>query len=478
MKRKFRALWSRKLLVVVAMFLVLALTLAACGGAAEEPTEPTEAPSGGDEGQEEEPAPEGEAEGEGEAISLTFLTLDDADQLLALQDMIEAWKASDSRWANATVQINSVPFAQLFPTIEASVAAGADFDAFLADGPDIKHYAYNSAIIPLADFYSEDELQEWVPQSVEEGSYLGQFYAPPIMQSCSMMFYNTDMTDAAGLQPPQEVQGWTMAEAWDAWEKTTVDDTGDGTPDVWGLRWGQGTWWGDYEQGIPRRSAGERGSPTFEGVGPDGVSFVGYLDTPEAIDSYETYRAWHIGDRAVTPVEPIPDIFVGNQAAFMVSPDNRIGQINRLYPDGDFNYGVTGIPYFEDGAQLCHTGSWHFGVSPNTPNQEAAVSLVKFFAGSEGSSIWYDYVRQLPARFDLLNTLPEYNEYPQQLFSLGLQEIGEPRIQTPCYTEYQQLHAELLQNVSQGQDVDVEQLVTTTAQNMEQACARYAGWNE
>ncbi len=111
---------------------------------------------------------------------------------------------------------------------------------FLADGPDIKHYAYNEAIIPLAEYYTEEELAEWVPQSVEEGSFNGTFYAPAIMQSCSLMFYNKDMTDAAGLEPPQEVQGWTMDEAWDAWQKTTVDDTGDGVPDSWGMRWGQG----------------------------------------------------------------------------------------------------------------------------------------------------------------------------------------------------------------------------------------------
>lgn len=72
----------------------------------------------------------------------------------------------------------------------------------------------------------------------------------------------------------------------------------------------------------------------------------------------------HFGDRAVTPIESIPDIFFTKQSAFVVHPDNAIGTINRLYPDGDFNYGVTGIPYMEGGAELCHTGSWHFGVSP------------------------------------------------------------------------------------------------------------------
>jgi len=413
-----------------------------------------------------------------DAVTIQFLTIDDEDMLIATQQMIEAFKASDPKYANVTVEVQSVPFEQLFPTIETAVAAGAELDVFLADGPDIKHYAYNEAIIPLADYYTEEELAEWVPQSVEEGSFNGTFYAPAIMQSCSLMFYNKDMTDAAGLEPPQEVQGWTMDEAWDAWQKTTVDNTGDGVPDTWGLRWGQGTYQGDYEHGIMRRSAGKKGSPSYQGIGPDGITFQGYLDTPEAIASFEDYRDWHQGDRAVTPQEPIDNIWFSKGAAFYVSPDNAVGTINRLYPDGDFNYGVTGIPYYADGAQVCHTGSWHFGVSPQTKNQEVSVALAKFFAGPEGSKIWYDTVRQLPARVELLNTLPEYNEYPQQLFNEGLQTIGIPRIQTPGYTEYQQYFGQMAQDIAQAENVDVASLVHETAVQMEQALAKYEGWQE
>ena len=415
---------------------------------------------------------------QGEAVTLQFLTIDDDDQLIALQQMTDAFKASDPQYANVDIQFQAVPFEQLFPTIETAVASGADMDLFLADGPDIKHYAYNGAIVPLQDYYTADELAQFVPQSNEEGSFLGTFYAPAIMQSCSMMFYNKDMTDAAGLQPPEKVQGWTMDEALDAWKKTTVDTSGDGVPDVWGLRWGQGTWWGDYEHGILRRSAGKKGSPTYEGMGPDGITFQGYLDTPEALKSFEDYRSWHLGDEPVTPREPIPDIFFAKQAAFYVSPDNAIGQINRQYPDGDFHYGVTGIPYYADGAQLCHTGSWHFGVSPQTKHKDLAAAVAKFFAGPEGAKIWYDQVRQLPARVDLLNSLPEYNEYPQQLFHEGLQTIGIPRIQTPGYTEYQQIFAEMMQDISQGEGVEVDSLVHDAAIQMEQALAKYKGWNE
>jgi fructooligosaccharide transport system substrate-binding protein len=451
----------------ITMLVIVLLLLAAYGGPAKSSASPTTP--------EQPAAAPVQAQ---DAVTIQFLTIDDPDMLIATQQMIEAFKASDPKYANVDVEVQSVPFEQLFPTIETAVAAGAELDVFLADGPDIKHYAYNEAIIPLADYYTDEELAEWAPQSVDEGSFNGTFYAPPIMESCSLMFYNKDMTDAAGLQPPQQVQGWTMDEAWDAWQKTTVDSTGDGVPDTWGLRWGQGTYQGDYEHGIMRRSAGKKGSPSYMGVGPDGITFQGYLDTPEAIKSFEDYRDWHQGDRAVTPQEPIDNIWFSKGAAFYVSPDNAVGTINRLYPDGDFHYGVTGIPYYADGTQVCHTGSWHFGVSPQTKNLDVSVALAKFFAGPEGSKIWYDTVRQLPARIDLLNTLPEYNEYPQQLFNEGLQTIGIPRIQTPGYTEYQQYFGQMAKDIAQADNVDVASLVHETAVQMEQALAKYEGWQE
>ncbi|MEM7115177.1 MAG: extracellular solute-binding protein [Chloroflexota bacterium] len=446
-------------LISFLLIMLAAIVLAACGGA--------DGGGGGD----------GDIE-PGEEVTLKFVVCCGPDVAVTYNAIFDAWRAAQPEYANVTVELDVTPFSELFPKIESSVAAGADFDLFQADGPDIKHYSFNEVIISMEEYYTEEELEEFLPQTIEEGSYLGTFMSPGIMQSCSLMFYNSEMTDAAGVAPPQQLDGWTIQEAWDGWEKTQTDADGDGTPEVWGLRWGQGTWTGDYEQGIIRRSAGERGSPTFAGMGPDAITFVGYLDTPEAIEGYQAYRDMHFGDRAVTPIESIPDIWFTEQSAFVIHPDNAIGTINRAYTDLEDKFGVTGIPYMEGGDQLCHTGSWHFGISPNSEHKAVAAALVKFIAGPEGARIWYDDIRQLPARFDLLNELPEYNEYPQQLFAQGLQEIGEPRIQTPCYTEYQQLHAVLLQDLQSAEELDVAARVQKAASDIEAACAKYEGWNE
>lgn len=413
----------------------------------------------------------------GEAVTINFLTIDDQDMLNATNAVIDAWKKSDPKYANVTVNIETVPFAEIFPKIETAVASGAVLDLFLADGPDMKHYAYNKAAIPLDKYFSADDLKGFVPINVQAGTYKGTFYSPGIMESCSLMFYNKDMTDAAGVKPPENtLEGWTMEDALPNWQKTVVKDSG-GNVTQWGLRWGQGTYWGDYEHGIVRRSAGPKGSPTYMGMGKDGVTFKGYMDTPEAIKSFEFQRSWYRGDNPVSPQEPIQNIFFDKKAAFYISPDNAIGTIKRQYPNGDFKFGVTGIPYFKGGAQICHTDSWHFGISPQSKNADISAALVKFATGSVGAKIWYDIVRQLPARVELLNTLPEYSQPPQQLFAQAVQKIGEPRLQTPGYTEYQQVFAELMQNLAQS-DAPVDQLVADAVGKIEAAVAKYKGWDQ
>ena len=131
----------------ITMLVIALLLLAAYGGPATSSASPTTA---------EQPAAAPALAQD--AVTIQFLTIDDEDMLIATQQMIEAFKASDPKYANVDVEVQSVPFEQLFPTIETAVAAGAELDVFLADGPDIKHYAYNEAIIPLADYYTEEEL--------------------------------------------------------------------------------------------------------------------------------------------------------------------------------------------------------------------------------------------------------------------------------------------------------------------------------
>ncbi|MCB0153791.1 MAG: extracellular solute-binding protein [Anaerolineae bacterium] len=457
-------------IILLGILMIALLLLAACGAQPAAPA-PAEAPAeqadtGGDAASSESTGP----------VTLRFLALADDSQLNAWKEMlVEFKKIDDGKWSHVDLEFETVPFRELFPKIEASVAAGLAWDLFQADGPDMKHYGFNRVVVPLGDHFSEEELKQWFPQSIEEGSFRGELLGPPMMQSCSLMMYNKDMTDAAGITPPANLEdAWTMSEAMDAWKKTTVDEDGDGIPDQWGVRWGQGTWSGDYEHGILRRSNGEKGSDAYKGMGDDGVTFTGYLDSPESIEAMQFYQDMHLKDK-VTPVEAIPDIFESRKAAFMVTPDNRIGRLNFLHGEGNFNWGVTGIPYFK--TPVCHTGSWHYGISPNSEHFEEALAFVRYASSDDGARIWYKHVRQLPANVGLFNELPEYAEDGNQRMWLdAMNSFGIPRIQTPGYTEYQQMFAEAATNIAAGAD-PAEQL-GAAAGRVEGLLAKYTGWNQ
>lgn len=409
-------------------------------------------------------------------VTLRFLAITDDDQLNAWREILASFQQiEDGKWSYVELEFETVPFRELFPKIESSVAVGLPWDLFQADGPDMKHYGFNRVIMPLTEHFTDAEMAQWFPQSIEEGSFRGEFLGPPIMQSCSLMMYNKDFTDAAGLAPPQGIEdAWTMDEAMAAWEDATVDENGDGVPEVWGVRWGQGTWTGDYEHGIFRRSNGALGSPTHQGMGEDGVTFRGYLDTDEAVVAMQFYQDMHLKNK-VSPVEAIPEIFESRQSAFMITPDNRIGALNRIHGEDGFNWGVTGIPYFQ--TPVCHTGSWHYGISPNTENFKEALAFVKYASSDEGARIWYKHVRQLPANIGLFNELAEYGDDGNQRIWLdAMNSFGIPRIQTPGYTEYQQLFAEAAGNIAVG--ADPREQLSAAARRIEGLVAKYAGWNQ
>lgn len=401
------------------------------------------------------------------AVKLTYLGVQSPDLDNAFKSMMDEYHKTKP---NVQVDFQTVPFAQLFPKIEASVAAKTPLDIILADGPNVWHFAYEKAIIPLDDYFEKGYAdQQWSPATIKTSTYQGKFYAPPMMESASVMWYNKDITDKAGIKPPTDLaHSWTMEEALDAWEKTNDP------PNHYGLRWGQGVGYQDYEYGIFRRSAGTKDSNAYKGVSDDGLTISGYFDTPEAIKGHQFSRDI-VQKYKVSPVEQIPDIFFTGKATFYISPDNAIGTINREHPNGDFHYGVTPIPYFSGGTQVCHTDSWHYGVSPNSQNPADTADVIKFWSGPVGSKLLYDVVRQLPANINVRKALPEYQDTttPQYLVAQQFQAAGVPRILTPGFSEYNQAYMEYATNIVEGQNVDVGALATAMAKRVDSLLAKY-----
>jgi fructooligosaccharide transport system substrate-binding protein len=440
--------------------------LAACGTAP--PTEPGE----GTEGQ--TTTDTGADQGtERETVTLTFLKFADELDALALEIIEERFhEIEGGRWSYVNIEYDAKPFEELFTAIETAVATGSDIDIIQVDGPDMKHFAYNGVLMDLTDHFTQEEMAQWAPQSVIEGSIGDRFYGPPFNQSCSVMWYNTDITDAVGLDVPTTLEdAWTYEEALPAWQRTTLDDNGDGVPEVYGVLLNQGWGWGDYEMRLPGRSAGTPGSPTYEGIGPDGITFDGYFNSPESIAAYEWIQTLFT-EYEVSATESPWNAFWAGLATFYISPDRVIGVQQDQY--SDLNMRAMGPPYFT--TPICQTGAFHYAIAATTDHFEEALAFVRFAASDEGAEVLYQFQRQLPANINLLNVLPDYQVYPQSMVKETFFRYGVPRVQTPAYTEYNVLFTEFFGNIVMG--ADVRSQIEEYTQLMEEAAAKYAGWNE
>lgn len=401
------------------------------------------------------------------ATKLSFIGVQNDDQQFALTAVLAEYQKIRP---DIDVEFELLPFPQLFPKIQANAAAKTPTDIILADGPNMWSFAYNGIISPMDEWFDADTINKsWTPTSLLTSSYRGKFFAPPQMESCSVMWFNKDMTDKAGIKPPEALaQTWTTDQALEAWQKVN------NPPQVYGIRWGQGNLPGqDYEAGILRRASGPKDGPAHKGIAEDGLTITGFFDHPDAVKGHQFFHDLYQTHK-VSAVEGIPDAWVNQRAAFFISPDNALGTYKRL--GATFQYGVTGTPYLPGGSQVCHTDSWHYALGANSQNKKEAAEFIKFISGPVGSKIFYDRFGQLPAHAELLNTLPDYQQNPRKLLADQFKSAGMPRIQTVGFTEYNGLMIEFVGNLVAGQNLNVQQLATALARRADGLTAKYKDW--
>lgn len=449
---------KKPILSFASLLTILALVLAACGGGT--PAAAPAASTGGD-------TAAASSEGGSEPVTLRFLKINDELEAKAFAEMVEAFhQIEDGKWAHVNIEYDAKPFAELFPAIEQAVATDSQIDLIQADGPDVKHFAYNNVLMDLTDYFTEEEMKTWAPQSVAEGSSNGRFFGPPLAQSCQLMWYSADMMAEAGIDV-SSVEGWTLGDdgtALENWLKLTKDENGDGSPEVFGLGFA-GPW--DYFQRTPARSAGVPGDATYTGVGEDGLTFTGYFDSPESIEAWKFMQSL-VTEHKVQSAEQTANPMLSGLAATQVYQDLIMGTQKDQFPD--FQMSAIEPPYFT--TKLCQTGSWHYGVAANTRHPEEAIAFVKFASSDEGARFIWKYKSQLPANVNLLNELPDFTDVPERkLMKDFMLEYGAPRIESPAYTEYNALFTEFYTSLISGEDA--ESLAHEYAQLMDQAAAKY-----
>jgi len=210
------------------LILLLAFTLVACGGGEEEPEaaptgevvapeveEPAaEEPTAEEAGEAEAPAEEGMAESL--RVSSVAGAMHDVLVSLAEQYMDEN--------PGVTVTVEDEPEGGVF---QALIAAGNQPDLVVTSlGPALGQLAADNALVPLEDLSGFQELLDRVDPAIVE-QFSGHNYYIPIGADVTLMIYNKQLFEEAGLDPENPPQTWdeflAAAEA--------IDNLG---PDIYG----------------------------------------------------------------------------------------------------------------------------------------------------------------------------------------------------------------------------------------------------
>ena len=353
------------------------------------------------------------------------------------------------------VELECYSHAELFKVLDIQFNSGnVDYDIIAVDVPMVANYATNGYILPLTDYFTEEELSHYVDAAIGGGSWDGEFYAPPMNTSAQLLWYNKEYLDQAGFDmseystPDHRISYEKLYEIAKA-TQAVVDP--DGSQAIAGISWGQIS--RAYQMLQLPNSLGEAS------IGEDGLTVAGVIDTDGWVKAMTYLYDAHNEGVALrgTTADEQADLFFSGKSVFLID-----GSWNstRLSEETESKWGYTYSPCWEgyEDKVATPTGSWHYGVAAGTKHPQEVVDFIKFMTFGEGSDYWLDNHGDVPARNDYVEAIlndTSYDVYGKSVFKIACYEAANtayPRPVTPAYSEYESLLNAMFEDIRNGID--------------------------
>lgn len=365
------------------------------------------------------------------------------DQVMQLIDDFQAQNPG------IKVDIQLIPFGQLFQTIEVRLAAGGGTpDVYIVDGPNTASYAARNYLLPLDEYFTAAEKNAWFKASIKTGTYAGKFVSVPYGTSSAGLFFNKDIFAKYGVPLPSEkLEGrLTWEQVAELAKKLTIDTDKDGKPDIWGL--------GIEQIDRPYLLFPLMQSLGAEVISPNGLETKGYITSEKFLKAttfyWKLFNEWKVSPTGINDSAIAREYFGTGKFAMMLGNEWNIARLSKFT---NLKYGLAPFPYFAGGVPVTPTGSWHVGVNPKTANKKAAVQFVKYITGKEAVIKWHKLNGIAPARPDVYAALPEIFANPMwQLFIDEMSETAMTRPETPGYSQYELILRDAFAAISFGAD--------------------------
>jgi multiple sugar transport system substrate-binding protein len=361
---------------MLAVSLVLLVVLSACYAPAAPSSAPT--PAAG-----EEPAA-----AETGTVILRAGTGDSGEGLNPHQSIIADFETQNP---DILVQLEAIAGRDYYTRILTQIAAKRAPDIMNIGDDAVPSFVKTGAFIPLDECLASLDFDPgvYLPGLLDPGTVDGQLYFLPKDYSTLAVYYNKAIFDAAGVPYPED--GWTWEDLLATAQALTQDSDGDGQTDIYGIQL-PANWTTGFEYWV----AAAGGSLISE----DGLSYVGYMDSPEAIRAAQFYGDLY-NQYAVAPPPADLSAFGGGNSDFDTGKAamrifGRWPQAGML-ENPNIDLGVVGTPSDAAEANILFWGG--FGIASTTEHPAEACKFLSYYAGPEAAKTWKDWA--LPAAIDV-----------------------------------------------------------------------------
>ncbi|MBK8020994.1 MAG: sugar ABC transporter substrate-binding protein [Chloroflexi bacterium] len=308
------------------------------------------------------------------------------DHLEDLDAIIADFEAANP---GINVEVETAPFADYFTLLQADVVSGDAPDVFELNYENFVTYAANGTLLDVSSYLNADT--PFYPRALEAFQYDGAQMALPATFSTVLMFYNSDLFDAAGVEYP--TADWTWEDVRAA--ATAIRALGS---DTWGV-FSPVQFWEFYKK------AGQNGECEFFNA----EMTESTINSPACVATLETMVSFLDEDLMPTAAElsgvSDGDLFNSGKLGMLVTGIWMFG----AFAEAPFAWNVEVEPMMNQHAN--HFFANGVAVSATTANPDAAAAWAQFLAGSETAarvrvaSAWELPALDQPAYFEEYLTL-------------------------------------------------------------------------
>ncbi|MBD0292734.1 MAG: sugar ABC transporter substrate-binding protein [Jiangellaceae bacterium] len=397
----------------VALLATAGLLLAACGREEEPQAEGTAEP---------ESVAEGPAEGTVEVWAM-------GTEGEELGDFAAAFQEDNP---DATVNVTAVPWDAAHDKIATAIAAGETPDVSLIGTTWMGEFGAGGGLDPTpTDLIDEGVFFEsaWDSTVVQ-----GTSYGVPWYVETRVLFYRTDLAEAAGYSEPPAT--------WDDLKDMVSKIQAGGAQ--WGISLPPGGT-GSWQTFLP--FAWQNGAEVF-----DGEAFT--LDTPEVTEALEFYKSFF--DEGLSPntvLEPgaLESGFVDGSIGAFISGPWHVGLINEQGgPEFADKFAVAPLPEGEQSASF--VGGGNLAVFADSDNRDAAWKFVQWLSEPETQQAWYETLNDLPAVSEAWESGALADDEVLAVFGEQLETAVAPPAVPTWEQVAAQIDAETERTVKGGQD--------------------------